>query len=367
MSKNMVYLNNAATSYPKPPSVVKAMTAAMDCPPNSPLRSNAMGCGLLPSLRHRLGRLLGIADTDRIFFCSSATDAVNRVLGGLRWSGYAFSANSHNSILRPMANNLLHDAGSKFSVMAYNHCSNVTGEIIDVRHECEDAHRKGYLFLLDAAQSAGCIPIDVDGWGVDMLVFTGHKALFGPTGTGGYYVRRGIPLRPTQFGGTGRDSSIITYDDGDWEYEVGTQNMVGLAGLKAGVDYVLERGVEKIFKKQQRQTAWLIETLRAIRNVSLYVASTHRPIANSQRPMANSRQGPIVSFNIEGLQPADVGYILQNSYGITVRTGLHCAPLLHQQLGTGEYGTVRVSLSDFTTQEDLEALVTAVSAIANSL
>ena len=270
MSKNMVYLNNAATSYPKPPSVVKAMTAAMDCPPNSPLRSNAMGCGLLPSLRHRLGRLLGIADTDRIFFCSSATDAVNRVLGGLRWSGYAFSANSHNSILRPMANNLLHDAGSKFSVMAYNHCSNVTGEIIDVRHECEDAHRKGYLFLLDAAQSAGCIPIDVDGWGVDMLVFTGHKALYGPQGTGGYYVSPDVALRPTVFGGTGTDSSVLRYDDDAWEYEPGTPNGPGLSGLLAGVRYVLELGVEPIQQQLQSGIARLIAGLERLPYVRVY-------------------------------------------------------------------------------------------------
>jgi selenocysteine lyase/cysteine desulfurase len=329
---------------------------ALTNPPVSPLRSNlTKDDDLLTELRQDLGRLFNISDWERIFFCSSATDAINRVLQGISWRHCSFSPDSHNSILRPLHNNIRTDSNGAYSLMAINHCSNVTGEIADVRNECGKSHQANSLLLLDAAQSAGCIPIDVDGWGVDILVFTGHKSLLGPTGTGGYYVRRSIDFRPSQYGGTGRDSKVIEYSDGNWEYEVGTQNMAGLSGLKAGVDYVLEHGVEIIQRQEHELTLWLINKLKSIPNVLLYTAST---------PKA---QGPVVSFNIKGLNPSDVGYILQNSYGITVRTGLHCSPLIHKTLGTERHGTVRVSLSYFTTQQDLKTLVQAVRNISNSL
>lgn len=359
----MIYLNNAATSYPKPPSVVNAMTVALENPPVSPFRSNAQESDLLMDTRILLGKLFNIGDYERIFFCSSATDAINRILAGENKTVVATSDN-HNSVLRPLMNRLHQgtiippitpsDTLPKASLLIINHCSNVTGNIVDVAEIIHRAHQQGMLVMLDAAQSAGCIPIDVDRWGVDILVFTGHKSLFGPTGTGGYYVHRNINLRPTQFGGTGRDSSIILYKDGEWEYEVGTQNVVGIAGLKTGIEYVLKNDVGIIFHKLQSETNWLINELRGIDKVTLY-------------SIGGDHQGPIVSFYINGLLPSDVGYILQNSYDITVRTGLHCAPLIHQQFGTSEYGTVRVSLSHFTTHEELEAFVNAIREIAHSL
>ena len=380
----MIYLNNAATSYPKPPSVIEAVTAALAREPVSALRSNlSAGDDLLTELRQSLGRLFNISDWERIFFCSSATDAINRIIDGLGCGAHCeYSVDSHNSVLRPLANKITPQAlpleegsGCPRDMLFLNHCSNVTGEICDVRQVCQNyqivnrkfVNRK--FLILDAAQSAGCIPIDVDGWGVDILVFTGHKALFGPMGTGGYYIRRGIDLRPSQYGGTGRDSSIIEYGDGDeWEYEVGTQNMPGLAGLKAGVDYVLERGVDNIFERENQLTQWLIGELQGIDRVRLFVAPTvNGGQMEEHTPTVANVQGPVVSFNIEGLKPSDVGYILQNSYGITVRTGLHCAPLIHKRLGTTPYGTVRASLSDLTTQQDLEALLKAVREISRSI
>lgn len=375
----MVYLNNAATSYPKPPSVIEAMMAALSSPPVSSLRSTLRSEDLLTALRQQLGRLFNISDWQRIFFCSSATDAINRIVSGLKWNSSDYFADSHNSVLRPLFNNFVTTDSGDYRFMFLNHCNNVTGEIHDISVEgadrCVCPSGNANLLMVDAAQSAGCIPIDVDGWGIDILVFTGHKALFGPMGTGGYYVSRKLHLRPSQFGGTGRDSSIIRYDDGDdWEYEVGTQNMPGLAGLKAGVEYVLERGVENIFRKEQQLTQWLIDELQSIPKLHLYTAnSNHVGKGFSDCPSNNfhkrntKKQGPVVSFNIEGLAPSDVGYILQNSYDITVRTGLHCAPLVHRHLGTEKQGTVRVSLSDFTTRQDLQALVDAVNEIAKSL
>lgn len=352
----MIYLNNAATSFPKPRSVINAVSEALEQPPVSPFRSNSAGSvDVLGDLRRKLGRLFGIKDTDRIFFALNATDATNRVLGGLKCRSFDCSPSNHNSVLRPLANNFAVSDQGQYDLTLQNHCSNVTGEIIDVRQVCSEAHRRGQIVLLDTAQSAGCIPIDVDGWGVDILIFTGHKSLLGPMGTGGYYVRRGIDLRPTEFGGTGRDSTVVKYHSGDWEYEVGTQNLPGLAGLSAGVDYVLSRGVDNICNKERELTLRAIAELRKMDHVALYTAPE------------DERQGPVFSFNIKGLLPSDVGYILLNSYGINVRTGLHCAPLINRQLGTMPYGTVRVSLSDFTTREELQALVSAVGEIASSL
>ncbi len=360
----MIYLNNAATSFPKPPSVIHAMTVALESPPVSPLRSNTSQQGdLLADLRRELGTLFNIHDQERIFFCSSATDAINRIIGGGLWSVVATSDN-HNSVLRPLLNGHhpvkiippppVLETLPKGSLLILNHCSNVTGNIIDIATIAYHAHQQGLIVMLDASQSAGCIPIDVDRWGVDIVVFTGHKSLFGPTGTGGYYVHRAINLRPTQFGGTGRDSRVIQYQDGEWEYEVGTQNLVGLAGLKAGVEFVLGRSVGCIFHRLQSETNWLIKELRGIEKVILYSEG-------------GGEQGPVISFNITGLLPSDVGYILQNSYDITVRTGHHCSPLIHQQLGTWEHGTVRVSLSDFTTHKELETFIHAIREITGSL
>ncbi len=372
----MVYLNNAATSYPKPPSVMKAVAEVLEAIPASALRSSlTAGDDILALLRKDLASLLHVSYPDRIFLTSGATDALNRLIGGLAFSRALVTTDNHNSVLRPLENRdhqepieylenldylenpaIPSQDGSQ-ALLILPHCSNVTGTIHDIATICQKAHQHHLLVMLDAAQSAGCIPIHAEEWGVDVIAFTGHKALFGPQGTGGFYIRPGIHLRPTMFGGTGRDSSIIRYDDGDWEYEVGTPNMPGLAGLKAGVEYVLQTGVETICRQLQSQTQWLISQLKGIPKVRLYIPD-HQ---------GRESQGPVVSFNIDGLKPADVGYILQNAYGITTRTGLHCAPLIHQQLGTAPWGTVRVSLSYHTTQDDLQALVEAVQDICQSL
>ena len=360
----MTYLNNAATSHPKPQCVVDAMTAALRNAPASALRSTAADDFSLTRLRKRLGELLHTADHERIFFTSGATDALNRLIGGLDMA-FLTTTDNHNSVLRPLFNmrksasvveprQLTSSSEGNSNVLIVPHCSNVTGEIHDLKAICQWAHEQGMMVMVDAAQSAGCIPIDVEGWGVDMLVFTGHKALFGPQGTGGFFVRRGIDLHPTVFGGTGRDSSIIEYDDGDWEYEVGTPNGPGLAGLAAGVDYVLDTGVDNIYRKGQAQANRLIGALKSNRHIDVYGDG-------------GTRQGPVVSFNIHGLLPSDVGYMLQNAYDITVRTGLHCSPLAHQTLHTTPWGTVRASMSYHTTDSDLQALMEALGDITKSL
>ena len=365
----MIYLNNAATSYPKPQSVIDAVSHAMQAAPPNSLRSTAMqGDDLLMQLRESLGQLLRINDSDRIFLTSGATDAINRIITGLGAVRIVATTDNHNSVLRPIHNlpdvqevlmtddidHLPKGTVNEDTLWIVNHCSNVTGEIRDIETLCAKAHDLGMMVMVDASQSAGCIPVDVNAWGVDILVFTGHKALMGPQGTGGYYVRHGIDLRPSVYGGTGRDSTIIDYTDETWEYEVGTPNMPGLAGLKAGIDYVMNISPATILKQENTLANILIQQLRGIDRVTVYSPG-------------GQRQGPVVSFNIEGLFPSDAGYILQNSYGITLRTGLHCAPLIHKKTGTYPHGTLRASLSCYNTHEDINALVDAVRDISKSL
>lgn len=380
------YLNNAATTFPKPPEVVEAMTGALTAPPSNPFRSSsACGKDVLSLCRENIGQLLGIADTDRIFFAGGATDALNRIFGGLSLDSLpvVITQTEHNSVLRPLYNNAvtapnvhvvpcneygyvavqsveavldkMPAAGGKpyAGLFVLNHCSNVTGAVQDVCGIAEAVHRHGFILLLDASQSAGCLPVTIDRWGVDIAAFTGHKGMFGPTGTGGYYVGRHIALRPVVYGGTGRDSSIITYNDGDYEYEAGTQNTISVAGLNAGIGYVLAEGIAEIEKRESGMMQYIYKVLSGCRDVVVYT--------DMCRP-----HGPLLSFNIKSLNPSDVGYILQNGYDVTVRTGLHCSPLIHDAMSTSPAGTVRVSVSCLTTDEDIETFLGAIKEMLSS-
>lgn len=379
-----VYLNNAATTFPKPDSVLRTMTEMWRRQPANAFRSSSFMAGkdIFSVCRNNIGWLLGIADTDRIFLASGATDALNRIFGGLDLDGLSVvvTQTEHNSVLRPLYNNAVTTANVHVvpcnehgrvtaaavervlstltlrrdkpftGLFVLNHCSNVTGTVQDVASIGDIVGKYGMLYMLDVSQSAGCLPVDVDGFGADIIAFTGHKGLFGPVGTGGYYVRRSIVLRPLMYGGTGRDSSRLTYEDGDYEYEVGTQSCVAFAGLNAGLEYVLGKGIENIARKELSMMQTIRRELSACPGVTVYGSD-------------GEAQGSLVSFNIKGMKPSDVGYIMHNAYGITLRTGLHCSPLIHQAIGTGPHGTVRVSISDMTTPADIEAFIKAVKDI----
>lgn len=375
----MIYLNQAATTFPKPRRVLEAHAAALSAPPEGQFRSGAARNGnVFDRCRDNLGRLLGISAVGRIFFTSGATDAANALVHGLPLAGKRVLATQteHNSVLRPLMN-LADKVGgvdiapcdalgrvdpgdverlfsAPASALFVNHCSNVTGMVQDIPALAQIAHRHGALLVLDASQSAGCLPVDADAWGVDALIFTGHKALFGPQGTGGYYVRSGVPLRPFRYGGTGRNSRQLTYENGDYEYEVGTQNAPGISALNAGVEYVLDRGVNAIHARERGLMKSLCEGLAAIPGVTLRGDHERCP-------------GPLLSFNVKGLNPSDVAYILSGVYGITVRAGHHCSPLIHDAMGTSERGTVRASVSDLNTEADIGALIAAVRQISESV
>ena len=384
----MIYLNNGATSWPKPSCVCEAVQACLNDTPDSQFRG---GTSILKKdtqelCRDKLGDLLGIRDTQRIFFTSGATESMNTVLLGLDFgsddSSIIVTQTEHNSVLRPIMN---HDAlkthpieivqctsdgeispkalsdvmmrlklkNKKASAIIVNHCSNVTGYVQNMEMISDFAMKNHLMLIVDLSQSAGCIPVNIDKWRADAAVFTGHKSLFGMQGTGGFYVREGLKLRPLKYGGTGRNSRQLIYTD-DYEYEAGTQNMPGIHSLLAGVEFILNTGIHTIQEKENHLMGILYDGLRNIDGIKVYGS-------------AEKCKGPVMSFNFDGLKASDAAYILQSGYDIIVRAGLHCSPLIHEAMGTVDSGTVRVSISYMTEESDIRIILDAIEQIAASL
>ena len=295
----MIYLNHAATTYPKPPGVPEAVAKALESAPQSQYRgvsAGEYGEDRIKLCRENLARLFQIGNPERIFFTSGSTQALNMAILGYRSprKRIVYTAAEHNSVLRTIFDGLKEeiragrilpvevgcDRGGYVDMEAMeraitgdtglvivNHSSNVTGAVQDIRQIGSWAREKGACFLADVSQSAGALPVDVEAMNIDMLAFTGHKGLYGIQGTGGLYVREGIPLRPLLFGGTGKDSRTLVAQEPF--YEVGTMNMPGIAGLNAGVEYVLETGLEKIMAHERYMMRILFEGLRALPGVAL--------------------------------------------------------------------------------------------------
>ena len=367
----MVYLNNAATSYPKPACVQQAVCGAMGAPPREGGRGTLGAGDAAEDCRRALAPLLGVEDPGRLFFTSGATESFNLILRGLNLAGrpVVATAAEHNALLRPLyalcgagdihilplgpdgraAPKALDALPPGTACVFVNHCSNVTGDVQNLPTLARAAHKMGALLVADVSQSAGMMPVLAGEWGVDILVFTGHKALFGPTGTGGFYLRPGLALPPAKWGGTGTEGDSVTISRPDM-FEVGTQNLLGLEGLTAGAGYVARVGLDVIARRVDAAVARLRRRLGELPNVRLY--------GGDARP-----HGAALAFNVAGLAAADVGYILQHSYDIVVRTGHHCAPLMGRAMGAPN-GSVRASLSWLTTDEELDAFVQAVAEIA---
>lgn len=369
----MIYLNNSATSFPKPDCVVRAVEEALLSPPHDAGRGSVCGEDVTAVCRRAIAELLGVRD-ERVFFTSGATESFNMLLRGLPLAGkkICISCYEHNALVKPLyaladrdnIRVLMPDFDGTISMDAWeaaaseadyvfvNHCSNVTGHVQDIRAIAELCRRHDALCICDLSQSAGMIPIELAEWGVDAAVFTGHKALFGPTGTGGFYLRGGLELECPKWGGTGRNGgSVFPTEPEPGQYEVGTQNLHGLAGLAAGTRFVLDCGVENIFEKVRADSRRLISALKKLDGVRLYTTA----------PESN-----IVCFNFSGLLPADSAYILDDLYGVVVRAGYHCAPLLAGIVGEGS-GSVRVSVSQLTPSEDIDAFIAAAAEISRSL
>ncbi len=370
----MLYLDNAATSFPKPEAVYRAVDHVL-----RNIGGNAGRGGHRMALeaarvvflaRERMATLIGAPDSSRVVFTKNATEAINLAVKGLgieapaRVVSTTFEHNSLAKAVRALGGGgvevvLLEPDEEGFislkdvekaitrgaALLAVSHASNVFGAIQDISSMGRLCRDHGVVFLVDAAQTTGAVPLDVEAMNIDILATTGHKALFGPQGTGFLYVREGIELSPLIEGGTGDEASVLEMPE---RLEAGTLNTPGIGGLKAGVDFVLSRGVEKIRKHEISLMKELLEGLSSIKGVSLIGP-----------PDAKDRVSLVV-FNVEGLYPVPLGLGLDQGHSIMVRSGTHCAPSAHRTAGTYPEGGVRVSPGFFNTTSEIEIFLTAL-------
>jgi cysteine desulfurase/selenocysteine lyase len=397
----MIYFDNAATSWPKPPGVTEAMVHFMQEVGANPGRSGhqlSVEAGrIVYETREAVAELFNIEAPLRIAFGPNATEGLNLALRGyLRPGDHVITSSmEHNSVMRPLR--ALERKGVELTVVAcspegfldpahmeaaiqpntvmvvLNHGSNVVGSLLPVAEAGRICRQHDLLLLVDAAQTAGAYPIDVEADHIDLLGFTGHKALCGPMGTGGLYIGPRVDLErfePLKRGGTGSRSEMEEQPDFLPDMcESGTLNTVGLAGLGAGVRFVLEQGVENIRRHEERLTAQLIEGLKAIPSTGPSAGSGQgsgrRPGVTVYGGHDATCQTAAISFNVAGLEPSEVGLRLDEKYGIMCRVGLHCAPSAHKTIGTFPTGTVRFGLSCFNTAEEVELALRAVREMAS--
>lgn len=369
-----VYLDNAATTYPKPEVVYETVDRFMRDAGGSAGRSGhrrAVDAGrTVFAARERVAELLGVRDPLRLVFTKNATEALNLAIQGLLKPGSHAVTTSmeHNSVMRPLE--AARAAGASYGVVrcapdgtldpfevenaitpetaliVMTHASNVTGTLMPVDDVAEMASRRGIPLLVDAAQTAGRIGIDVERSGIGLLAFTGHKELFGPQGTGGLFVAEGIELRPLCFGGTGnRSSELRQPPELPERYESGTLNAPGIAGLGAGAEFVAATGVKAIREHETRLIDRLKEGLERLAGV------------RAHGPADTSRCIGIVAMTFEGMSPPDVAERLDRDFGIATRAGLHCSPCAHETVGTIETGALRVSFSCLNSEDDVDYLL----------
>lgn len=377
----MIYLNNAATTYPKPEIVIQAVNQYLTNPPVHAKRSGySRGSDVIGGCRTKLAALFHIPDPAQIIFTSGATEALNLIIKGLDLKGghIVTTTTEHNSVYRPLV--ALQDAGEfeatlvdcdgtgfvspraiaaaikkETGAIIVNHCSNVTGRLQDLKAIGAIANENDLLFVVDASQSAGYHDIDPKAYHIDALIFTGHKSLYGTPGTGGCYLKEGLRPRPLKTGGTGVRADLMT-QPGDMPlyYEAGTPNTPGIAALNAGLEFISQIGTETLREKKEKRIEQIIDALMLMPNVHVYGQSIERFPAS------------VLSFNIDGMEPADVVSMLEQSFDIIIRAGLHCAPLVHQALGTYPKGTLRVSPSYFTSDEEIQSFIDAIKQISAS-
>jgi len=383
-----IYLDNAATSYPKPEEVYRGIEAFVRASGANPGRGGHRRAveaeAMINDTRRLLARLFHAPRPERIVFGHNATDGLNMAIKGvLRPGDHAItSVLEHNSVSRPL--NQLEKEGvitldrlpataehlidpdqvarafrPNTRLVALTHASNVTGTIQPIGAIGRIARGRGVLFLVDAAQSAGVVPIDIESDCIDLLAFTGHKALLGPTGTGGLVVGERAEVRPWREGGTGGDSTRpVQPEEFPHRLEGGTPNIFGIAGLREGVRLLLERGVESVLEHERALIKTFVTALARRDRLQWYGADT--VIAESQ---GVGRVG-LVGVNVPGFAPSEVGAILDEQFDIAVRPGLHCAPYAHEHLGTFPQGTVRLSVGILTTADEMRRAAAAIDEIA---
>ena len=380
---SLIYLDNAATAFPKPEDVYVFMDQFYRTHGVNPGRSGYDLCmetgQLVDDTRKLLTRFFNGSDPDRLIFAYNSTDALNLALFGMLQRGdHAVTTTvEHNAVLRPLHHLSLYGGVQvdhvpfdsmgfvdpdavvacfkpNTKVVAINHGSNVIGTVQPLAEIGRRCREFGVRLVVDASQTAGKIPIDVQAMNVDVLAFTGHKSMMGPTGIGGLYVQEGVEIRHTRAGGTGVRSAQRTHlDEYPWRLEYGTPNIMGIAGLNAGVKWILKTGISAIEEHEMRLTRRLVEGLREIPGVTMYC----------QESLANHIA--VMIFNVNGFDAGNAGTMLDVDHNIACRTGLHCAPRVHEQLGLDAlHGAVRFGIGPFNTDEHISAAIGAVREIA---
>ena len=376
----MIYLDNAATTIKKPEVVVKAVAEAMCTMGNSGrgAHTGALDASrVIFETRKNLAEFFGAENLRQIAFTANATESLNIAIKGILNPGNHVITTEleHNSVLRPLYE--MEEKGVELTIIKSDsqgripyqeiednikentkaivctHGSNLTGNLVDIARIGQIARKQGILFVVDASQTAGVFPIDVRKMQIDVLCFTGHKSLLGPQGTGGLYVREGVRVNPLLSGGSGVQSYRKKHpEEMPTALEAGTLNAHGIAGLCAAVHYIQETGMDVIRRKEQELMWEFYDRVRKIEGIKIY------------GDFASKERCPIVSLNIKDYDSGDVSDALFTDYGIATRPGAHCAPLMHQALGTVEQGAVRFSFSHFNSQEEVKQAVDALRELA---
>lgn len=381
--EKLIYLDNGATSFPKPQEVYEFMDRFYRHFGVNPGRSGYDLCleagAVVEETRKILTRLFNGSDPNRLCFAYNSTDALNLIIFGLlRRGDHAITTTlEHNSVLRPLYHLSKYEGvevdyvpfdslgfvdpdefPKRFKpntrLVVVNHASNVIGTVQPIKEIGRYCRENGIPFAIDASQSAGKIPIDIEELNVDIVAFTGHKSLLGPTGIGGLYVREEIEIRHTRAGGTGVRSAQRTHlDEYPYRLEYGTPNTIGIAGLQAGLKWIEKQGSATIHEQEMRLMVKLRDGFKGLDGVTLYV----------QDDLTDHIS--IFLFNVDGLDASDTATMLDVDHNIACRSGLHCAPLVHEQLGTDKiHGAVRFGIGPFNTDEHIERAIQAVQQIA---
>jgi cysteine desulfurase family protein len=375
----LIYLNNAATTWPKPPEVIQEVAECLRQPLHEPGRTTGNGSMDYPSAaREALAAFFHAGPPEHFVFTQNATDSLNLLIHGfVKKTGMLFHTITteleHNSVLRPLTT-LKQDGAITLSVVPFTdniislaaikkaicpetrlvvmtHGSNVLGSVQDIKPIAEYLHANDIFFIVDGAQTAGHKPVDLSDIPVGAFVFTGHKALFGIPGVGGFYIPEPDAVAITRQGGTGTDSREITHPfEMPMRFEAGTHNYPGIASLYAGIRFINSVGLGEIKRTGTDLTNRFIRELKRIPGIIIY----------NENPDL-----PVVSFDIAGIDNHEVGFILARAYNVITRTGLHCAPLVHERIDGGK-GCVRASFSYFTTKEQIETAAAAIREVADS-
>lgn len=379
-SEPFYYFNNSATSYPKPPQVIAAVQECLQKPLLHGRGTSGSG-DCIDTARRRLAKFFNAINTNDVIFTSGATESMNLVINGLnrRFNRVISTVTEHNSTLRPLTrlegngnfkttflapdgdglitpDQLARALDTPADAVVINHVSNVTGQVQDIAALGFVCAERGVPLVVDAAQSAGFFAIDVQAMHIAALVFTGHKCLYGLAGSGGLVLHPDFYPQPLKTGGTGVKSEVLVQPAvRPYYYESGTPNYVGAAALIAGLDYIAARGQGNMQAYCALLFDRLLDGMQQIKNLDLYYSPNR------------SNRAPVVCFNIRGVEPVETAYVLEHSFYMHTRPGLHCAPLMHKHLGTAPLGAVRISTSGYNTPAEIDLLLEAIDKVSAAL